>query len=223
MNSTTESNTKKSSEDNVIKTVEKATGQSSDAVDLNNNSATKEQTVINNLILDVDKKLSLNDNQKEILETKEVSNCNEDDKNSYKTDENAATDDNNDKLDREEDDANNDEQDQELLQQMSSHGVAGSINDPGKMFIGGLSGNTTPENLKKYFEQFGTVSECMIMKDAITKRSRLAIFIEKLFLIILIVLLYNRGFGFITFSNADSVDKVLEISKHILDEKTVIF
>jgi len=82
---------------------------------------------------------------------------------------------------------------------MSSHGAAGSINDPGKMFIGGLSGNTTPENLKKYFEQFGIVSECMIMKDAITKRS--------------------RGFGFITFSNADSVDKVLELSKHILDEK----
>jgi RNA recognition motif-containing protein len=40
------------------------------------------------------------------------------------------------------------------------------------MFIGGLSGQTTPDNLKKYFEQFGTVSECMIMKDAITKRSR---------------------------------------------------
>ncbi len=40
------------------------------------------------------------------------------------------------------------------------------------MFIGGLSGQTTPDNLKKYFEQFGPVSECMIMKDAITKRSR---------------------------------------------------
>ena len=40
------------------------------------------------------------------------------------------------------------------------------------MFIGGLSGTTTPENLKTYFEKFGAVSECMIMKDAITKRSR---------------------------------------------------
>lgn len=69
------------------------------------------------------------------------------------------------------------------------------------MFIGGLSGQTTPENLKKYFETFGPVSECMIMKDAITKRS--------------------RGFGFITFSDAASVDKVLEVEKHVLDEKTV--
>jgi RNA recognition motif-containing protein len=28
------------------------------------------------------------------------------------------------------------------------------------------------ENLKNYFTQYGEVLECMIMKDAITKRSR---------------------------------------------------
>lgn len=50
--------------------------------------------------------------------------------------------------------------------------MSNSANDPGKMFIGGLSGQTTPDNLKKYFEKFGAVTECMIMKDAITKRSR---------------------------------------------------
>lgn len=49
---------------------------------------------------------------------------------------------------------------------------SGQANDPGKMFIGGLSGHTLPENLKNYFEQYGEVTECMIMKDAITKRSR---------------------------------------------------
>jgi RNA-binding protein Musashi len=69
------------------------------------------------------------------------------------------------------------------------------------MFIGGLSGQTTPENLKTYFEQYGEVVECMIMKDAITKRS--------------------RGFGFITFKEATSVDRVLLKDKHILDEKSV--
>lgn len=86
----------------------------------------------------------------------------------------------------------------ELMQQMSSNNPA---NDPGKMFIGGLSGTTTPDNLKAYFEKFGAVSECMIMKDAITKRS--------------------RGFGFITYSDPSSVDKVLEVEKHILDEKAI--
>lgn len=86
----------------------------------------------------------------------------------------------------------------ELMQQMASSNAA---NDPGKMFIGGLSGTTTPDNLKTYFEKFGPVSECMIMKDAITKRS--------------------RGFGFITYSDPNSVEKVLELEKHILDEKAI--
>lgn len=90
------------------------------------------------------------------------------------------------------------EETEEMMQQMAS---GNSTNDPGKMFIGGLSGTTTPDNLKTYFEKFGAVSECMIMKDAITKRS--------------------RGFGFITYSDPNSVEKVLEEEKHILDEKTI--
>ncbi|CAF1414207.1 unnamed protein product [Adineta ricciae] len=70
-----------------------------------------------------------------------------------------------------------------------------------KMFIGGLSWQTTPENLKNYFTQFGEVLECMIMKDAITKRS--------------------RGFGFITFKDANSVENVLAKDVHMLDEKQI--
>jgi RNA-binding protein Musashi len=69
------------------------------------------------------------------------------------------------------------------------------------MFIGGLSWQTTPENLKNYFSQYGEVLECMIMKDAITKRS--------------------RGFGFITFKDANSVEKVLAKEVHMLDEKQI--
>ena len=73
----------------------------------------------------------------------------------------------------EEDEEEEDEDDEEsMLQKHMSSSSASTVNDPGKMFIGGLSGQTTPENLKRYFEQFGPVSECMIMKDAITKRSR---------------------------------------------------
>lgn len=107
--------------------------------------------------------------------------------------------------DDEEEEGNEDEEEDDDEESMMMHhhisSSASTVNDPGKMFIGGLSGLTTPENLKKYFEQFGPVSECMIMKDAITKRS--------------------RGFGFITFADSSSVDKVLEQGKHVLDEKAI--
>ncbi|KAI0984160.1 hypothetical protein GJ496_006022 [Pomphorhynchus laevis] len=72
---------------------------------------------------------------------------------------------------------------------------------PRKMFVGGLSWLTTPENLRDYFQQFGDVLECMIMKDAFTKRS--------------------RGFGFITFQETSSVDRVLNEENHYLDNKQI--
>lgn len=74
-------------------------------------------------------------------------------------------------------------------------------NDPGKMFIGGLSWQTTPENVREYFSEFGDVAEVMVMKDPATRRS--------------------RGFGFITFTTSDSVDKVLAIASHTIDGKVV--
>jgi RNA-binding protein Musashi len=68
-------------------------------------------------------------------------------------------------------------------------GGGGDIpNDPGKMFIGGLSWQTTPESIREYFSIFGELAEVMVMKDPATRRS--------------------RGFGFITFSEPCSVDKV---------------
>ncbi|KAF0292610.1 RNA-binding protein Musashi Rbp6 [Amphibalanus amphitrite] len=45
-------------------------------------------------------------------------------------------------------------------------------NDPGKMFIGGLSWQTTPEGLREYFCRYGDVNEVMVMKDPTTRRSR---------------------------------------------------
>jgi len=74
-------------------------------------------------------------------------------------------------------------------------------NDPGKMFIGGLSWQTTPESVREYFSQFGDVAEVMVMKDPATRRS--------------------RGFGFITFSNPGSVNKVLSYPAHQLDGKLI--
>ncbi|XP_040579204.1 RNA-binding protein Musashi homolog Rbp6 isoform X2 [Lepeophtheirus salmonis] len=74
-------------------------------------------------------------------------------------------------------------------------------NDPGKMFIGGLSWQTTPEGLKEYFCNFGDIAEVMVMKDPTTRRS--------------------RGFGFVTFSDPNSVDKVLSNGSHDLDGKKI--
>lgn len=42
-----------------------------------------------------------------------------------------------------------------------------------KMFIGGLSWQTTAEGLRDYFCKFGDVNECMVMRDPVTKRARL--------------------------------------------------
>ncbi|XP_061638594.1 RNA-binding protein Musashi homolog 2-like isoform X3 [Phyllopteryx taeniolatus] len=73
--------------------------------------------------------------------------------------------------------------------------------DPGKMFIGGLSWQTSPDSLKDYFNTFGEIRESMVMRDPTTKRS--------------------RGFGFVTFADSASVDNVLAQPHHELDSKMI--
>ncbi|XP_006615765.2 RNA-binding protein Musashi homolog Rbp6 isoform X9 [Apis dorsata] len=70
-----------------------------------------------------------------------------------------------------------------------------------KMFIGGLSWQTSPESLREYFTKYGDITEVMVMKDPTTRRS--------------------RGFGFITFADPASVDKVLAQGNHELDGKKI--
>ncbi|KAK1785789.1 hypothetical protein P4O66_003169 [Electrophorus voltai] len=59
--------------------------------------------------------------------------------------------------------------------QATSGSPSDSQHDPGKMFIGGLSWQTSPDSLRDYFSKFGEIRECMVMRDPTTKRSRLTL------------------------------------------------
>lgn len=75
-----------------------------------------------------------------------------------------------------------------------------NVKEDGKMFIGGLNWETTEESLKGYFAQFGEVSECTVMRDSATGRS--------------------RGFGFLTFRDPKCVNTVM-VKEHYLDGKII--
>lgn len=85
----------------------------------------------------------------------------------------------------------------------SGRSTPNNANDPapGKLFVGGLSWQTSCEKLREYFGMFGNVTDVLIMKDPVTQRS--------------------RGFGFITFSEPSSVEKVLKVPIHTLDGKKI--
>uniref|UniRef100_A0A453PHA2 RRM domain-containing protein n=1 Tax=Aegilops tauschii subsp. strangulata TaxID=200361 RepID=A0A453PHA2_AEGTS len=72
---------------------------------------------------------------------------------------------------------------------------------PAKMFIGGLSRQTSMgSTFKEYFGKYGEIIDAVIMKDRHTQKP--------------------RGFGFITYSDPAIVDRVIE-DNHVIDGKQV--
>ncbi|XP_019945804.1 heterogeneous nuclear ribonucleoprotein A3 isoform X2 [Paralichthys olivaceus] len=70
-----------------------------------------------------------------------------------------------------------------------------------KLFIGGLSFETTEESLRAHFEQWGSLTDCVVMRDPSSKRS--------------------RGFGFVTYSSVIEVDDAMKARPHKVDGRVV--
>ncbi|XP_074026478.1 RNA-binding protein 6 isoform X3 [Leptinotarsa decemlineata] len=111
-------------------------------------------------------------------------------------------------------------QNQEII---ASGSPAEVPNDPGKMFIGGLSWQTSPESLREYFSKYGDITEVMVMKDPATRRSSMATGSNGVVysMDMAVPISTPRGFGFITFTDPASVDKVLAQGTHELDGKKI--
>ncbi|KAM9320503.1 heterogeneous nuclear ribonucleoprotein A1 [Gastrophryne carolinensis] len=70
-----------------------------------------------------------------------------------------------------------------------------------KLFIGGLSFETTDESLRNHFERWGTLTDCVVMRDPNSRRS--------------------RGFGFVTYSSTEEVDAAMSARPHKVDGRLV--
>lgn len=68
-----------------------------------------------------------------------------------------------------------------------------------KLFLGGISPNSTEESLRAFYRQFGEILDLNIMRDSTTGRS--------------------RGFGFVTFNEASCVDRAQAARPHVVDGK----
>ncbi|KAL8243350.1 hypothetical protein R6Q59_009608 [Mikania micrantha] len=77
----------------------------------------------------------------------------------------------------------------------------GPVRRTKKIFVGGLPSNITESDFKNYFDQFGTITDVVVMYDHNTQRP--------------------RGFGFITYDSEEAVDRVLYKIFHELNGKMV--
>ncbi|KAM2061252.1 hypothetical protein ACFX1T_046345 [Malus domestica] len=100
---------------------------------------------------------------------------------------------------------------EQQLEQQSNHNLDNEGNEfrdsfshrdsaAGKLFVGGVSWETTEENFSNYFSKYGEIVDSVIMIDKHTGKP--------------------RGFGFVTFSDPMVIDSVLEV-EHVIDGRVV--
>jgi RNA recognition motif-containing protein len=76
-----------------------------------------------------------------------------------------------------------------------------AADDDKKLFVGGLSWDTTTEHLVEYFRQWGEVQGAAVKTDRVTGQS--------------------RGFGFVVYVDEASITKALEVKEHRLNNKKI--
>ncbi|MQL86688.1 hypothetical protein Taro_019221 [Colocasia esculenta] len=97
-------------------------------------------------------------------------------------------------------------QQQQQQQQQRQFQVGGGNADGGgptgdttytKIFVGGLAWETQRETMRRYFEHFGEIQEAVVIRDKNTGRS--------------------KGYGFVTFKDAESARRACQDSSPVID------
>ncbi|XP_076812850.1 heterogeneous nuclear ribonucleoprotein A1-like [Clavelina lepadiformis] len=70
-----------------------------------------------------------------------------------------------------------------------------------KLFLGGISLDTTDEGMREYFAKYGNITDCVVIRDQQSGRS--------------------KGFGFVTFETEEEADECMKERPHTLDGRTI--
>ena len=74
--------------------------------------------------------------------------------------------------------------------------------DQNKLFVAGLPWAVNNDTLKEMFASYGEITEAVVIMDRESQRS--------------------KGFGFVTFANAEDAKKALEMNGHDVEGRTLV-
>lgn len=74
--------------------------------------------------------------------------------------------------------------------------------DKNKLFIGGLPWSITNDTLRELFAQYGEITDCVVITDRDTGRS--------------------KGFGFVTFAKEEDAKKAMEMHGKEIEGRAII-
>lgn len=100
-----------------------------------------------------------------------------------------------------------------------------------KLFIGGLSFETTDDSLREHFEKWGTLTDCVVKSLLLVSAFERVRYLKEhrnaeCLLVCLQVMRdpqtkRSRGFGFVTYSCVEEVDAAMSARPHKVDGRVV--